>query len=81
MFVVFLNKTFRWFKYICIKKWTCIRFLQDFKAWPKCLETGTAQNESARPKRQDRKVAYPHHRDIQAFSFKTVQKQKYTMII
>jgi len=22
MFVVFLNKTFRWFKYVCIKKWT-----------------------------------------------------------
>jgi len=35
-----------------------IRFLQDFIAWPKCLETGTARTESARPKRQDRKVAY-----------------------
>jgi len=42
----FLNKTFRWFKYACIKKWT-YEILQDFIAWPKRLETGTTKTEKS----------------------------------
>jgi len=36
-----------------------VRFLQDFIVWPKCPQTETAQTETARSKRPDRKVAYP----------------------
>ena len=43
----FLNKTFRWFKYVCIKK-LHVRFLQDFIVWPKCLETEMTKTEKYR---------------------------------
>jgi len=46
MFVVFLNKTFRWFKYVCIKKWK-YKILQDFTVSPKCLETETTKTEKS----------------------------------
>jgi len=45
MFVVFLYKTFRWCKYVCIKKWTC-KILQDFIVWPKCLGTKKSRDRN-----------------------------------
>jgi len=68
----FFNKTFRWFKHVSTfaLKSEHIRFLQDFIAWPKCLETGTTKTEKFRDRKgsdrngSDRiglteKVAYP----------------------
>ena len=46
MFVVFLYKTFHWFKYVCIKTLTCVRFLLDFIVWPTCLETEKARDRN-----------------------------------
>jgi len=66
---IFFNKTFRWFKYVCIKKWTCKIFARfhsltemsrdrndhDQKdPWPKRLRP-----KRLRPNRPDRKVVYP----------------------
>ena len=43
----FLNKTFRCFKYVCIKS-QHVGFLQGFIFWPKCLETETTKTEKSR---------------------------------
>jgi len=47
MFVVVLNKTFRWFSTFAWKS-EHIKLLQDFIAWPKFLETGTTKTEKSR---------------------------------
>jgi len=53
MFVVFLNKTFRWFKYICIKKLTC-----QISARFHCLTETSRDRQAPWPKRPDRKVLF-----------------------
>jgi len=61
MFVVFLNETSHWFKYVCIK---CehVRFLQDFIVWPKCPQTETAQTETTQTKTAQTESARPKSR-------------------
>ena len=80
MFVVFSNETFHWYKHICIKKWT-YKISARFHSLTEMSRDRNGsdrigQTETARPKSR-----IPYHRYIHAFSFKAVQKQKYTMII
>ena len=60
MFVVLLNKPFRSFKYVCIKKWTC-KISARFHS---LTEMSGNRNDQDRkvpwPKRPDQNVTYPY---------------------
>ena len=64
MFKAFLNKIFRWFKYVCIKKWTN-KISARFHSLTEMSQDRNDQDRKVpwakrlRPNRQDQKVVYP----------------------